>query len=32
LFFAFLFSEFLSLWNGIIFFNQIFLSNGIFFF
>lgn len=28
LFFAFLFSEFLSLWNGIIFFNQIFLSGG----
>lgn len=26
LFFAFLFSEFLSLWNGIIFFNQVFLG------
>ena len=32
LFFAFLFSEFLSLWNGILFFNQIFFSGGIFFF
>lgn len=32
LFFAFLFSEFLSLWNGIIFFNQIFLSAGLFFY
>lgn len=32
LFFAFLFSEFLSLWNGILFFNQIFVSGGIFFF
>lgn len=32
LFFAFLFSEFLSLWNGIIFYNQIFLSGGFFFF
>jgi len=32
LFFAFLFSEFLSLWNGILFFNQIFFSGGVFFF
>lgn len=32
LFFAFLFSEFLSLWNGILFFNQIFFSSGVFFF
>lgn len=32
LFFAFLFSEFLSIWNGIIFFNQIFMSSGSFFF
>jgi NADH-quinone oxidoreductase subunit H len=32
LFFAFLFSEFLSLWNGIIFFTQIFLSAGTLFF
>lgn len=30
LFFAFLFSEFLSLWNGILFFNQIFLSSAAF--
>jgi NADH:ubiquinone oxidoreductase subunit H len=29
LFFAFLFSEFLSLWNGILFFNQIFFSGGV---
>ena len=29
LFFAFLFSEFLSIWNGIIFFTQVFLSAGI---
>lgn len=32
LFFAFLFSEFLSLWNGILFFNQVFLSGASFFF
>ena len=31
LFFAFLFSEFLSLWNGIIFFNQIFMGSFFFF-
>jgi hypothetical protein len=27
-----LFSEFLSIWNGIIFFNQIFMSSGSLFF
>ena len=32
LFFAFLFSEFLSLWNGIIFYNQIFLAGGFLYF
>lgn len=31
LFFAFLFSEFLSLWNGILFYNQIFLSGAALF-
>lgn len=32
LFFAFLFSEFLSLWNGILFYNQVFLSGASIFF